>query len=120
MNLGVIFTNTGSFTLAVKTFCQSALKVLNMIRVQSKEKGGFTPNVMCLLYSAMVQPILKYSCEVWGVKYFHDIEKVLLNFCKEMLGLPPFRICRNPLLIFGKNSCGMITELVVEINFELI
>ena len=87
--LGVIFTNTGSFTLAVKTFCQSALKVLNMIRAQSREKGGFTPNVMCLLYSAMVQPILEYSCEVWGVKYFHDIEKVLLKFCKEMLGLPP-------------------------------
>ena len=68
--LGVIFTNTGSFTLAVKTFCQSALKVLNMIRAQSREKGGFAPNVMCSLYSAMVQPILEYGCEVWGVKFY--------------------------------------------------
>ena len=44
-----------------------------MIQTQLREKGGFAPNVMCLLYSAMVQPILEYSCEVWGVKYFHDI-----------------------------------------------
>ena len=32
-----------------------------MIRVQSREKGGFTPNVMCLLYSAMVQPTVVKS-----------------------------------------------------------
>ena len=81
INKGFLLTSFRTISLA--------LKVLNMIRVQSREKGGFTPNVMCLLYSAMVQPILEYSCEVWGVKYFHDIEKVLLKFCKEMLGLPP-------------------------------
>ena len=44
---------------------------------------------MCTLFSALVQPILEYGCEIWGVTYHQTIEKVLLKFCKEMVGLPP-------------------------------
>ena len=87
--LGVILSNTGSFTTAVKTLCQSALKVLNLIQTRSREHGGFSPDVLCTLFSALVQPILEYGCEIWGVTYHQTIEKVLLKFCKEMLGLPP-------------------------------
>ena len=87
--LGIIFSNTGSFATAVKTLCQSALKVINRIETMSREQGGFSPDVMCSLFSALVQPILEYGCEIWGVTYHQIIEKVLLKFCKGMLGLPP-------------------------------
>ena len=73
----------------MKTLCQSALKVINRIETMSREHGGFSPDVMCSLFSALVQPILEYGCEIWGVTYHQIIEKVLLKFCKGMLGLPP-------------------------------
>ena len=77
---------------AVKTLCQSAaLKVINRIETMSREHGGFSPDVMCSLFSALVQPILEYGCEIWGVTYHQIIEKVLLKFCKGMLGLPMHR-----------------------------
>ena len=54
--LGVILSNTGSFTTAVKTLCQSALKVLNLIQTGSREHGGFSPDVMCLLSFGTTYP----------------------------------------------------------------
>ena len=57
--LGVVLSNTGSFTTAVKTLCQSALKVSN----HAREDGGFMPYVLCSLYSGMVQPVMEYGCE---------------------------------------------------------
>ena len=59
-----------------------------MIKSISKENGGLSPDVMCSLYSAMVQPVLEYGCEIWGVKCYPALEKIPLKFCKDMLELP--------------------------------
>ena len=71
--------------LAVETLCQSAIKVIKSI---SRENGGLSPDVICSSYSAMVQPVLEYGCEIWGVKCYPAVEKNPLKFCKDMLGLP--------------------------------
>ena len=76
------------FNKAVETLCQNALKVTNIIKSISRENGGFSPDVLCSLYSSLVQPILEYGCEIWGVKYYPVLERIPLRFCKDMLGLP--------------------------------
>ena len=86
--LGVIFSHNGVFNKAVETLCQNALKVTNIIKSISRENGGFSPDVLCSLYSSLVQPILEYGCEIWGVKYYPVLERIPLRFCKDMLGLP--------------------------------
>lgn len=47
------------------------------------------PDVMGTLFTALVQPIIEYGAEVWGVRHQPTIGRVLLQFCKDMLGLPP-------------------------------
>ena len=65
--LGVVLSNTRSFTTALITLCQSALKVLNMIQTMSREHGGFRPDVICSLYAVMVQPVLNMVVKyIWG------------------------------------------------------
>ena len=76
------------FNKAVETLCQNALKVTNIIKSISRENGGFSPDVLCSLYSSLVQPILEYGCEIWSVKYYPVLERTPLRFCKDMLGLP--------------------------------
>ena len=34
-----------------------------------------------------MQPILEYDSEIWGLKEFLSIERVVLKFCKKVLGL---------------------------------
>ena len=86
--LGVVYSQNGLFTTAVKTLCHSALKVIYLIKSIYRENCGLSPDVMCSLYSAMVQPILEYGCEIWGVKCYSTLERIPLKFCKDMLGLP--------------------------------
>ena len=85
--LGFVFSLNELFTKAVNTLCQSALEVINMINSISTGNGGLSPDVMCSLYSAMVQPVLEYGCEIWGVKCYPALENIPLKFCKDMLGL---------------------------------
>jgi len=37
------------------------------------------------LFDKLVNPILSYGCEVWGLCESHVLEKVRLNFCKKLL-----------------------------------
>ena len=60
-----------------------------MINTISRERGGLTPDVMCRLFSALVLPILNYGCEIWGVTSHQILERAVLKFYKDMLGLPP-------------------------------
>ena len=67
------------------------------------------PDVLCSLYSAMVQPVMEYGGEIWGVKQYHVMGKVLLKFYKEMLSLPP-----NASTIEVLGETGIYLSSVVE------
>ena len=53
------------------TSCGALLYILTKYFTMSREHGGFMPDVLCSLYSVMVQPVIEYGCEIWGVKQFH-------------------------------------------------
>ena len=42
---------------------------------------------MFSLFDTYVSSILNYVCEVWGTHKAHDVEKVHLDFCKNILGV---------------------------------
>jgi hypothetical protein len=84
--LGVRFNYNGTFKLCVKTLQDQALKAyFNLLylfdRVDLDVKTKFT------LFDAMVAPILLYGAEVWGVYNLHEIDKLHLRFCKQILGV---------------------------------
>ena len=86
--LGIILHYNGSFRKAVDTLLGSARKVLYLLRNKTKSLQISSPYLLCLLFEVLVEPVLLYGCEVWGVKQYIDLERFLLKFCKDMLCLP--------------------------------
>ena len=86
--LGIIFHQNGMFNEATEALSKSALKVMNMIFVMSRECGGFSCDTLRSLFTALVQPVLEYGSEIWGLREFLIMERTVLKYCKKMLGLP--------------------------------
>ena len=54
-----------------------------------KDFLGLEVNTQCHLFDSMIKPILSYGCEVWGTREYDVLEKVLLHFCRAILGVGP-------------------------------
>ena len=61
-------------------------------------------------------PVLTYGCEIWGSRKFDCLEKVLLKFCKGLLGVPPSATTAAVLGELGRFPIWMTTQLRV-INY---
>ena len=45
---------------------------------------------MCTIFlNGTTYAIIEYGSEVWGTRVYPTIDRILLKYCKEMLGLPP-------------------------------
>ena len=73
------------FNEATEALSKSALKVMNMIFVMSRECGGFSCDTLRSLFTALVQPVLEYGSEIWGLREFLIMERTVLKYCKKML-----------------------------------
>ena len=49
--------------------------------------SDITPKHILNLFDKLVTPILNYGSEVWGFCNAHQIERVHLQFCKNLLGV---------------------------------
>ena len=58
------------FNEATEALSKSALKVMNMIFAMSRECGGFSCDTLRSLFTALVQPVLEYGSEIWGLREF--------------------------------------------------
>ena len=63
------------------------------------------------LFDKIVQPILLYGCEVWGLSNTSNIEKLHLRFCKYILKL---RKNTPNFMIYGE-----LGRYPIEINIKL-
>ena len=84
--LGVNISSNGKFFQAQKHLSDQASKALFAL------SKIFDSRMLCIedkikLFDALVQPILMYGCEIWGFHKANDIEKVHLNFLKQILGV---------------------------------
>lgn len=77
--LGIVFSRTGSFKIAIQKLAEKATKALYEVL----KKGRFhNLSVQCQLdlFDKIVQPILLYGCEVWGFSNIAIIERFISNF----------------------------------------
>jgi hypothetical protein len=102
--LGIVMSSNGSFTSAISTLSQKAMKAMFKLR-GSLYQTNTTPQTSLSLYDTLIRPIATYGCEVWGafmkpVPKLFDIdckmyklfdepvyEKLELKFMKSILGV---------------------------------
>jgi len=83
-----VFTNGGSFALAMKTLAGKGLRSLHAL--MSLIKNNKVPiNIMFNLFDAYVLSVLNYCSEVWGYDQGETLERVHKKFCKWVLNVKP-------------------------------
>ena len=95
--LGITFSNSGSFNLAISELKVKASKACFKLKT-ILDSNNFSPKVAMGLFHSLIKPILLYGADIWGVtlcapsvqKVLHKIEsssleKVQLNFAKYIL-----------------------------------
>lgn len=84
--LGMLFNYNGNFCTARKKITEQAHKAL--FAVYRKIRNISIPvDIQLKLFDSLVSPILLYASEVWGFENKESIEKVHLQFCKNILHL---------------------------------
>ena len=86
--LGFTLSHNRGVAQGVNTLSQSGLKALRAIANKVHQLGGLDLDIQVKLFDTLVLPILTYGCEIWGSRKFDCLEKVLLKFCKGLLGVP--------------------------------
>ena len=86
--LGIIFSQTGSFEIATEQFVSKAKiasaslsKLIYSLKVNSFE-------IYCKLFEALVESIIVYGSPVYAVQNLEQIEKIQIQFFKNLLRLP--------------------------------
>ena len=85
--LGIVFTTGGSFSQAQETLAGQAHKAIFKLKSYLHKLAQLTPIHTLQLFDKLVSPILNYSSEVWGFCQSNQIERVHLQFCKNLLGV---------------------------------
>ena len=86
--LGLLFSNTLSWSKAVHTLSLQAKKATNMLIQSSIKCGGFSVAVAFELFDKMIVPVATYGAEIWGAKQYKEIEAIQIYYSKKILGLP--------------------------------
>ena len=100
--LGLYFTSRLSWTKALSTLAQQAERAMNCIFSLERKCNGIPVKTAIDLFNTVVTPVLTYGSEVWGFTYRTQIEKVVFNFCKKLLGVGSF--CSNQAVL---GECGL-------------
>ena len=114
--LGFTLSHNRGVAQGVNTLSQSGLKALRAIANKVHQLGGLDLDIQVKLFDTLVLPILTYGCEIWGSRKFDCLEKVLLKFCKDLLGVPLSATTAAVLGELGHFPIWMTTQLHV-INY---
>ena len=124
--LGFMVTPSGEITTGLKDLKDRALRAF----MKLKNKLGITfrkhPFVSLKLFKTLVEPILLYASDFWGILKLpqnNPIENVFLSFCKQLLGVQKqttnigvlFELGQIPLsLLAQKNSIKNWVRIVTK------
>jgi exonuclease III len=86
--LGITMNYNGSFKYAAKNIADQGRKAILSILLLF-EKINFNISSKLSLFHKLITPILLYGAELWGLdnKFTAEIDKVLIKFCKSILGV---------------------------------
>ena len=85
--LGVVFTCGGAFSETHSALSGQALKAIYKLKSYLNKFTNITIKHRLDLFDKMILPILNFGSEVWGFHKETKLEKVHLNFCKQLLGV---------------------------------
>ena len=85
--LGLILSSRNVWSKAVATLAAQADKALTLIKQFIRNFGHFSFQTSFKIFDCRILPILCYGSEIWGYRYWHDVERVQTDFCKFVLGV---------------------------------
>ena len=84
--LGMKFHYNGNLEPGIKALSDQALKAANQLLALFR-RMSFDVRTKLRLFGSLVSPILLYASEVWGIFRYDHIDKIHINFCKNLLGV---------------------------------
>ena len=85
--LGIIFTAGGSFSETQNTLSGQAQKAIFKLNKYLYKFTFIPPKHKMELFDKLITPIMNYGSEVWGFIQGTSLERVHLQFCKQLLGV---------------------------------
>ena len=82
--LGILFNFNGSFCKARKKLNDQSKKSLYAL-YRKITNISIPIDLQLKLFDSLVSPVLLYSSEIWGFENLKDVEKVHLQYCKNIL-----------------------------------
>ena len=83
--LGCLLSSSGSFKNHIDNAVDSARRGLFGLNQYISTNPEILPSQQLELFHTMIEPIMTYSCEVWGLNNCSQIETFYLSFLKTML-----------------------------------
>ena len=105
--LGITFHATRGLACAMEHLCNSARKALFALYGRCHELQIFCPSLKCLLFDALVRPILSYASEIWvcldgSTVAMKNLKRVHTQFLRQLLGVPVSTSSKFILAEFGR------------------
>lgn len=69
--LGIVLHRTGHFKEAIQKLACAGKRALFAMQYRCSELGIQDIKLRCSLFSSLVQPVLSYGCEIWGLENYH-------------------------------------------------
>ena len=85
--LGIYFSQSGAFVSAKKHIAEQANKAVFSFIKNIKRLSLLPFDIQIDLFEKTIKPILLYGYEIWGVGNNDVIERVQLNYFKQIFGL---------------------------------
>ena len=86
--VGVNFTCRLSLFKMAENMATKAKKVLIYLLKNLQDIQPLTYGTYFKFFDSKISPILLYGCELWGIEYIEQIEKVHIYACKRFLNAP--------------------------------
>ena len=117
--LGVNFNYNGSMQNAMKSLSDQALRAVNSL-YSIFYRMEFNVKTKLILFDRMVQPILYYCAEVFGIYNTNILDRIQIKFYKKILGVKP---ATPNMAVLGELGCYPISikckERVLKYWFKL-
>lgn len=84
--LGIYFSQSGTFAPAKKHISEQANKAVFAL-LKNIKRLSLPYDIQIDLFEKTIKPILLYGCEIWGIGNNDIIERVQLNYFKQIFGL---------------------------------
>jgi hypothetical protein len=114
--LGFMVTPSGEIGTGLKDLKNRALRALSKLKKKMGIYFRKYPTITLKLFRSLIEPILLYASDFWGVLKMpnnNPVENLFMSFCKQLLGVQKqtsnvgvlLELGQIPLMILAQKSC---------------